>query len=446
MHLGAPNHPGDGLVSMTKGIERKEVIGGQQIFVAASGASYENASGDSETIPTRTDTAAGGTFTDVINELDVFTFPGKSPTGDNNGTLSTDNELSGDYLIKRRVGDSYYVQLGNNYNFGNGNEFNYGSSQALTHWQKDGETSNLLSDMKAYDVIGVQPFAGNPTTTVWADMLAKGEVDIKQTDTFTAHLGNIYDFGGHWDYNFGNGYEENHMTGTTIHKEDNSSFLETLGDAVADMVGLLAKSDMAKPPGPGWGTIVGELVTITQDLGWVSKSYGDSYDYYDGNTIEVVEGDAESHFHGSTYSKCYGDSVEHFRGTSHSTYWGASNDMFMGASSEFMVGAASSISLAATNDIFVGAKSDISIAVANNMFIGLSFDLTMGGKCTIDTAVELKTQVVEIDSAAVAMKAKINAICTRVNTINSALNCIASGVVSIDNYPMLISPAGLKLL
>ena len=48
MHLGAPNHAGDGWVVVTRGIERKEILGGQNLMVRATGSAL-NAKSDTST-------------------------------------------------------------------------------------------------------------------------------------------------------------------------------------------------------------------------------------------------------------------------------------------------------------------------------------------------------------------------------------------------------------
>ncbi|ABM01903.1 Rhs element Vgr protein [Psychromonas ingrahamii 37] len=49
-------------------------------------------------------------------------------------------------------------------------------------------------------------------TAKWYKYLEKGRVSVAQHDTFTAQNGNIFDFGGYWNYNLGNSYEENTIT------------------------------------------------------------------------------------------------------------------------------------------------------------------------------------------------------------------------------------------
>ncbi|MFW5930150.1 MAG: hypothetical protein ACOCQI_00240, partial [Desulfosalsimonas sp.] len=65
------------------------------------------------------------------------------------------------------------------------------------------EDADNPSDLKKYgsdDGIGLM------------QALKKSHVRLLKADTFTMQEGNIYDFGGYRKYNFGPGYEENHMS------------------------------------------------------------------------------------------------------------------------------------------------------------------------------------------------------------------------------------------
>ncbi|PCJ86088.1 MAG: hypothetical protein COA54_09630 [Thiotrichaceae bacterium] len=44
-----------------------------------------------------------------------------------------------------------------------------------------------------------------------AQAKVKSDVEVSSLDTFTTQEGNVYDFGGCWNYNLGNGYTENHL-------------------------------------------------------------------------------------------------------------------------------------------------------------------------------------------------------------------------------------------
>jgi type VI secretion system VgrG family protein len=49
------------------------------------------------------------------------------------------------------------------------------------------------------------------TTQTVAQAIASAHVHVSSLDTFTTQEGNIYDFGGYWNYNLGNSYAEDHV-------------------------------------------------------------------------------------------------------------------------------------------------------------------------------------------------------------------------------------------
>ncbi len=52
--------------------------------------------------------------------------------------------------------------------------------------------------------------------------ISEGHVQVSSLDTFTTQEGNIYDFGGYWNYNLGNSYEEAHINQQAALNKKNS--------------------------------------------------------------------------------------------------------------------------------------------------------------------------------------------------------------------------------
>ena len=156
--------------------------------------------------------------------------------------LSYEDEISGDYIVSRKKGVRYVWEDGIEFNYGQGFVYTFGNSHEVTVWnrQDTGAGAKLVQDMFSRNVQGLKAFGGNPATTNWKEMISKGEFVVKQTDTFTAQNGNIYDFGGYWNYNLGNSYEENHIEqNTSINRSD-------------------LKEDKASPGGPDWTSLTGK--------------------------------------------------------------------------------------------------------------------------------------------------------------------------------------------
>jgi type VI secretion system VgrG family protein len=61
-----------------------------------------------------------------------------------------------------------------------------------------------------------------PRMKIWTKYLSEARVKVAHHDTVTMQKGNIYDFGGYWNYNLGNSYEENTISqnGTKVNRDD----------------------------------------------------------------------------------------------------------------------------------------------------------------------------------------------------------------------------------
>jgi len=412
-HIGAPNHDGDGFVSISDGMERKEIIGGQQILIAASGASYEDNAGTEHTIQVRDDTAARST-TDIIDEQAMFSFAKKDDAGVGSALFLRATELTGENLFERRVGDKYLWTAGNEYIYGGGNVFEFGNGYTEIH--------------AADDIKGTW---SHPTTISGADNYSPDDnlVEKVWADTISYQSGNNYAWGDTAEYNFGNGYEENHM------EEDNKI---NSGDWSKDEV---------TSGGPSHGDINGSDVKLNEKKGvWVTKSIGDAYDYTKGDSIEVIVGDTESKTYGRATSYHTGDMWDEVDGDSTSVYNGSVMERFVGTVGTYNLAATNEMNLAATNTMTLAASSDIFVGIANNMCFGAWTDISagakieigLGAKCEIESVADLKTKMTEIKTAVNAVDSaasRITANATRIDSmaahIRTAASKISTGVVTL---------------
>lgn len=435
MHLGSPNHAGDGFVMMTKGMERKEVIGGQQYFVAAAGASYEDVNGTVTTIPVRTDPKTGKlgqTNSDVIDEQSVHSFnkKGEDGVGTVDTNFSKEEELSGTNLFERRIGHKYMWTAGNEYMFGGGNVYNYGNAHEESYSDPDG-----ISSTENFSFPTITNALGSASGQFDFDdhtrALAPGDHFVEKiwADTFAYQAGRNFAWGDTCDYNFGNGYEENLVTSTTINDDYSSD------------------NDKAGSGGPGWSSITGSLVSVNEDTTCVSKMIGDSYDYTKGNALEVVNGNSESHTYGDSHEEVHGHSISHVRGSCHSTHHGATNDMFMGATSEFMLGATSSISLSGSSDIQVGAANDMFVGAKFELAISASLSVNIGINTEVDTASKFEAEsIFGARVKATNVEATLTDMLTRVNTISAAVNHIQTKAVTLRNGGITVDGTALTMM
>ncbi|MDM8555564.1 type VI secretion system tip protein TssI/VgrG [Desulfococcaceae bacterium HSG7] len=207
---------------------------------------------------------------------------------------------------------------------------------------------------------------------------------VSNFDTFNTQEGNIYDFGGYWNYNLGNSYEENHMD------QDDSITLNSDEHP----------RDKAAKGGPTPGEIDSkELGTLT-DSTWIGKTIkGASYDYtYKTKSLEVeYETMAETQTYGKkeweyhydedgtklehTFKKYRNKSIEEVTKTYHTK---TSLDIHKGgqASSEINLGGQASseinIGAQASSEINVGAIAAFSLEVAGSATIDLTVAATFG--------------------------------------------------------------------
>ncbi|MFT7315065.1 MAG: type VI secretion system VgrG family protein [Paraglaciecola sp.] len=160
---------------------------------------------------------------------------------DANGTVSSSTaltniqEVSGKYIIHRLSGKQYSWSEGNQFNYfatgadsspSSDNKHFYFGNNWEVHCSRHAAVAgikgpaDLISAMAGFDLKGVLDYEKKPVA--WLDTLKQGRVRVAQHDTFTAQNGNIFDFGGYWNYNLGNSYEENTISqnGTKVNRDD----------------------------------------------------------------------------------------------------------------------------------------------------------------------------------------------------------------------------------
>ncbi len=259
------------------------------------------------------------------------------------------------------------------------------------------------------------------------DALNKSHIKVSSLDTFTTQEGNIYDFGGYWNYNLGNSFAEEHInqsaalnqqysrfwpkdngeTGTDVTIREGAetgaragagiaAFLGSVGGGMAAaqaphqggaggaiMLGITASAtagftaavsaigatlgafaatgeqfqgnigDVMEGPGTGsiqtWagrvgssfknvdsssGKLNGDAVQLKSpkkdkgapmhtDTTWVTKQFGDAYNFNRGNDISIRIGNTEDHQHGNTFECVYGGTHESlkYNGKGKKTGW-----------------------------------------------------------------------------------------------------------------------------
>lgn len=478
LHLGAPNHSGDGFTITSDGLYRYEMLGGSQTLIFAK--DHEVDGEGVEDFPYESDDETSEDY-DTFDEQALFAFPkfSKEEGGKyEDATLTRAEELSGEYIIARRAGHQYNWADGDVYNFGgDGREFSFGGGdESLTffvepdderyqhmtwdppasmpgaaRWRFDGDIEKAVTDISdetkkaageaAVAAAVVKANKEDPPATLTEEekkeIRAAGEaaaaeaVEVAQGDptawspgshyvektwgnTFTYQMGNNYSWGDTADYDFGNSYEEAHIN-------------EKIAEGINKKIG----NDKADKGGPYLSSIKGNEIEYS-DPGKVAiaKTYGDSYEYTKGNTLEVQDGKSESHQHG--------DSFEYNYGLSKSIHYGRVEEMFMGGTVELSLAGGKSISLAAESEIFGGIASEIKIAAA--------FEFFLGGKIEGSLAKTLEFEIGRTGIEVVDMDAKITALESKVTSVESTATEARNIAAKVNNALVEVanSTAGVK--
>ena len=160
-------------------------------------------------------------------------------------------------------------------------------------------------------------------TTSMATLARTGKVQLAKGDSFNTQDGNIYDFGGYWNYNLGNSYVEDHL----LQSPQQADLTDDAEYAHNQNRGVLNKDNIAEDlldtGGPNWTEVTwskaydGSADSALSDddvkIGsfdnqwknsngiWVGKQFGDSYSYTEGDAISVTKGSSLEIQHGGKH-------------------------------------------------------------------------------------------------------------------------------------------------
>jgi type VI secretion system secreted protein VgrG len=300
-HMGASNHPGDGLVFITDGIERREIKGGfQHTYLTRD---VLTSAGSLTTSGTQSATASDPTGgVNLIDEQSIFEFSKLSSEGSSTGTMTATEELSGDYNTSRQVGPSYRYTSGNQFNYiANYRTFRFGAEYSEIHAatasaNKGKETSNSFNFPSSMS--GAISF--NPATSQQEKVFS---------DALTFQTGRNYSWGNTCDYQFGNTYIETHL-----------SVSDT--GVPSSAINAIKPNDLAgSPTSSGFSktSIAGGSVTIPDiNNAQVEKVYGHTYAFQEGHAIDVAVGNTES--------RRYGDEFQYLSGNTNTYILSAHTD------------------------------------------------------------------------------------------------------------------------
>ncbi len=330
-HLGASNHAGDGCTTLTEGLIRTEGTGGSALTYVAK----PEGTGDDGNTSIWVDPPAGpgdNQYKDVdkFKEREFFVFKNMFTPADAAGSMdyagaagtsdiTESEEKSGDYHILRKIGTQYNYLKGIMFNYGHpeSKRFNYGNSFDVSHDEDHADTSGLITTISGYAPSGITDYDGSTITadagkSKWETIVGKGHVTVGHHDSFNIQEGNRYDFGGYWNYDLGNSYEEKWMAqsgadGVELNRSDLPFDGANSGGpyytSITKLDGTLVCAGGARP---NHGSNV-----------WVSKTInGASYDYStEHDSVEV------KHMCNSVSYKYGGREEEYYHGGD-GTQWG----------------------------------------------------------------------------------------------------------------------------
>ena len=255
---------------------------------------------------------------DKIDEHSLFSFRKRDNDGVDaiSGQAQVDDELlqadelSGNYQIRRVRAPSYSWHEGASFHYQTGPSLHVAHSDngpdtgtvaptiAKTYVQfKTALLGDLYGAGAGYKPGGAKTYGLSSTGTsqakAWNNVIRDAHVSLVQHDTITGQKGNIYDFGGYWNYNLGNSYEENHIQqGSTVTLNqvaaDSYDILESGGPELGQLKAKIGDETLSTHQ---FEYVLDSVSALDPGTFWTSKTYdGDSYDYrVNGKAIEVNE-------------------------------------------------------------------------------------------------------------------------------------------------------------
>ena len=357
--------------------------------------------------------------------------------------MTLDDETSGEYVINRVYGDQYTWVDGISYEWDNKPGYYFGNGYDEIH--EGDEMSILQTERFAIPYMPVKSFqSGNQSfyedredgliTKQWGN-----EFEYKNGRNFAWSAG-PGPGGSFSTFSYGNGYTEN-LIGVT----DSRSSLDQAGGQRGEFSNIKQLKDSKhdhwkeyeeaaasyKDPGNGPVYDYDELPEDKIDPGRCvfDKTWGATYNYQKGFTLDVHEG--------KSVSKAWGDSHEERHGDSHSVTHGRADEQFLGGKSEFVLAGVESTSVAATNENYLGLKTEIEVAGKITLATGASLDV-QGGFSTEVKGSHCRADALKLEDEITSLKNKKVAVVNTMTKLEKAQarlkNCgisIASGAMTL---------------
>ncbi|PKH01786.1 hypothetical protein CXF72_15155 [Psychromonas sp. MB-3u-54] len=152
--------------------------------------------------------------------------------------------------------------------------------RALFEGIKTGAITHIKSNLN--NIFSNEQAAKIEDLTKWSKLLSWSKVQVARTDSFNLQEGNIFDFGGYWNYNLGNSYAENYMAqSVNINQKEDRDLTDVGGPDWSKLTIPRSYFDKVTPPS--------NMSWYCSDGVWVEKTFeGKSYEFnYKKHSIEV---------------------------------------------------------------------------------------------------------------------------------------------------------------
>jgi phage gp45-like len=345
------------------------------------------------------------------------------------------DEMSGDTVVNRIQGNQYPYFEGSVFSFNSTQDYNFGNNYEENHgWCSDHVPE---SEVFVIPALGADNERGQGIVTkTWANEYnynygssynwSGGPTDNEINDDGSqgAALPALKK-GKLCEYSYGSGYEE--------------VLIDQSGGNADTHYASTKHNDWTASNLPGWPSDPSGIL--------VSKVFGKTFDYRNGDAYEVREGNAEELVYGDSYSTVHGNSDEHVYGNGTSdvhgdstetvhgnstatvygnsteTVHGDSLELFAGGKAEFFTGGINSMSIAAVNEMSLTGKIELTIGGVMSVMMGAVMEITLGLKMEIQAGG--KIEVGELVDVKAKASAKIDACLAEIKSTATAIKTAA---------------------
>lgn len=342
------------------------------------------------------------------------------------------DEMKGEVVVNRIQGNQYTYFEGSVFSFNSTQDYNFGNNYEENH----GWSADCVPEGEKFviPVLGESKERGQGLVTkTWANEYnynfgtsynwsgGSSDKEINDDGSQGAALSDLKK-GKFCEYSYGSGYEE----------------------VLIDQNAGNADQHYANTKHNDWKA--GHLSNWPSDSGniLVSKVFGRTFDYRNGDAYEVREGNAEEKVYGdsystvhgdshewvgedgnksNSYSTVYGDSTETVHGDSTSTvygvttdhHWGRANEILGGGSASLNMGGMIEMTLGAVSETSLSAKMEIALGAFMEICMGMKMEIFLGGK--IELSAGAKAEISVAEDCDLVGGAKIEATLTKIQAI-----------------------------